>query len=233
MRYSRCDVTHECSSIQEPFPFLELPREIRDQIYFYVCGSLALLPDLTSYRTKPRKPIFPISLLNQRSATKGWRVSNIEDWLCAPSKYWPTALNALLVSRQVYEEAALVLYSSSTFRIRKINNVHSLTLRIRPKLRAQIRRLELNFYSFHLRKWEDLLKTTLPSRFQSLRYLKIVLFEYDQPGDFRKLQVRQLGRHRSLEVSILASDYKSLDLRERDGKIARIIVFWLEHSLNR
>ncbi len=133
----------------------------------------------------------------------------------------------------MYEEAALVLYSSSTFRIRKINNAHSLTLRIRPKLRAQIWRLEFNFYSFHLRKWEDLLKTTLPSRFPSLRYLKIVLFEYNQPGDFRKLQILQLGGHRSLEVSILASDYKSIVLRERDRKIARIILFWLENALNR
>lgn len=231
MRYSPGDVTDAYSSTREPFPFLELPREIRDQIYFYVCGGLALLPDLTSYRTKPHKPTSAISLSTKISAPKEWRVPNIEDWLCAPSKYWPVLLNALSVSRQVHDEAALVFYSSSIFRIRKMDDFHSFTNRIRPELRAQIRRLEFNFNSFHLREWKELLKFTLPSRFQSLRYLKIVLSEYDKPDDFRKLQDRQLGGHRSVEVSILASDYKSLALRERDEENARVIIGWLEHSL--
>lgn len=76
-------------------------------------------------------------------------------------------------------------------------------------------------------------KFGLALRFQSLRHFKILLFEYGKPSDFRKLQDRHVGGVRSLEVSILTSVYESPALRERDGKNARVIMRWLEHSFNR
>lgn len=226
-------MAHAYYSIQKPFPFLELPREIRDQIYFYACGNLALCADFTVDHTVSRRYASTMSSWIRVSATKQWRLLNMKDRPCASSKYWPTALNALLVSRQVHYEAALVFYSSSIFRIRKIKDVHSLTLRIRPGLRAQIRRLELNFYSFHLRTWEYLLKFSLALQFQLLRYLKIVLFEYDKPENLRKLQDCHLGGYCPLELLILASDYKSKELRNRDEEYAKIIIEWLEGSFDR
>lgn len=93
-----------------------------------------------------------------------------------------------------------------------------------------MRRPDFSCYSFHLRKCEDFPKFVLALRFQSLRYLKIVLFEYDKPDDFNKLQTRHVGGVRSMEVSILASDYRSSALRERDEENAEVIVGWLEHS---
>ena len=129
----------------QSFPFLKLPREIRDSIYHY-----ALFLDRTSrfvfpsqcYHSPPDEPSDPPE-------------GPVNPWLPGSTNYWGTELSTRIfrVNHQICREALELLYSTSCFDFTIGTTVSLVNATIRdtlnPWARSLIRNIGFRIYFFY------------------------------------------------------------------------------------
>jgi hypothetical protein len=158
--------TDSDSRLTEPFPILDLPRELRDRILFHICGDqireiVLDKEDNTKLRSMPA-PGPPII----RGITDSAKINT---------------MNILLLSRQLAVEAARVVYTTSLFCFHKPGTFRSFVATTPTEHLSLISKV---YMSFHVRNpkdrsvWEDLLtKTDSLSQLKTLKklYLKLTV----------------------------------------------------------
>ena len=128
-----------------PFPFLKLPREIRDLIYHY-----ALLLNETS------RFVFPSQRYHNwpERSWDPWE-GTVNPWLPGSTNYWGTEFSTRLfrVNHQVCYEALELLYSTSFFDFTIGTTVSLVNATIRdtltPWARSMIRNIGFHIYFFY------------------------------------------------------------------------------------
>ena len=130
-----------------PFPFLQLPREIRDQIYLYVFGNQAvqIIPHGDSKLTYSR-----CSWINPPAASRylPWSASTFPD----PWKVWDSPeshdqgseklqTSTLYACRQTYNESSQVLYSAICFQADEVQTWLRFACSINSKHLAMVKSL--------------------------------------------------------------------------------------------
>ena len=142
------------------FEFFQLPREIRDQIYLFLCG----------YN----------KIKSVRDWKKGLKVVKMssgppEHWESPSWKNTASQLQQLQVSSQFYKEAATILYSSSRFDFGEPKSVAHFLSGLHPKFQSRIRLLHLTISASQpdLQLWRKLFKEYAVTRFPSLRVIRI------------------------------------------------------------
>ena len=153
-----------CRNLDEFHFFFQLPREIRDQIYLLLCG----------YN----------EIVGRTYADKGSTVIRIaselpEHWQGSSWKSMASQLQQLQVSRQFYEEAAMIFYSSSSFEC--FSNPGSFApflSALHPKFQSRIRHLSLKIDATQTdpQLWGKLFKEYAVTRFSSLRVICIYVW---------------------------------------------------------
>ena len=128
-----------------PFPFLKLPREIRDSIYRY-----ALLLN------EPSRFVFTSQRYNNwpEESCDRWK-GTVNHWLPGSTNYWGTEFSTRLfrVNHQVCYEALELIYSTSffDFTIRTTVSLVNATIRdtLTPWARSMIRNIGFHIYFFY------------------------------------------------------------------------------------
>lgn len=158
--------TDSDSSLTKPFPILNLPRELRDRILFYICGDqireiVIDKEDDTKLRSMPA-PGPPI-------------IGRIMD----PAKI--NTMYIFLLSRQLAVEAARVMYTTSLFCFRKPGTFLSFVATTPTKHLSLISKVYMSFHIWNARErsvWKDFLtKTDSLSQLKTLKklYLKLTV----------------------------------------------------------
>ena len=174
-------------SMNKPFPFLKLPREIRDQIYFHTIGDL-FIRLYSIYHGRPDQLVSTSRVFSTR-----WQ--NAKD---RPSH--EKTMQLLLLSRQFSTEIAPVLYSTSIFNFnsglvfqRFLSTVNPRNLDIMTKLylTCDIRDPEGR------QDWDNYLASNLASRLKGLRSLVFYLVVSPSAQDYNAFNHRKGELHLS------------------------------------
>ena len=169
-------VSYNVDSSVEQFPFMDLPREIRDMIY-EACLAFDGAIFVRDQRTEETHgtPFYP----RQRQDFDR-RMSSIEASTTAPER------NLFYVSKQVYEEALPIFYSNNTFELTSLTEmekfIHHMGLKNRPYLRSVMVYYEAENFEYQR-------PLSLFARCVGLRDLTLVLcdecMEYTETGSCR------------------------------------------------
>lgn len=192
--------TDSDSSLTEPFPILDLPRELRDRILFHICGDqireiVLDKEDNTKLRSMPA-PGPPII----RGITDSAKINT---------------MNIILLSRQLAVEAARVMYTTSLFCFRKPGTFRSFVATTPTKHLSLIFKVYMSFHVWNPKDrsvWEDLLTKT--DSLSQLKTLKKLYF---------KLTVRPLPtRGRPLRLTTTVDELKKQEIL-RSSKALRML----------
>lgn len=165
----------------EPFPILDLPRELRDRILFYICGDQNILisldeEDKSKVRSMPA-PGPPIIRCIANEATR----------------HQTNTMKILLISRQLAVEAARIVYSTSLFCFRDPKTFLSFVASTSTKSLGFISKMSMNFNVWYHKAravWEELInKPDSLSQLKtlSLLHLKLVMKPSPAPGRHSRL----------------------------------------------
>ena len=108
------------AAVERQSPLLRLPVELRRLIYAY------LLPHTTTFEVRYQRPLeapakseYNLTFVRQKNGDGGWRMQKTAsktDRETGNDIVWKRGLTHLLtVNRQIYEEAADMLYGDATF----------------------------------------------------------------------------------------------------------------------
>ncbi len=189
--FSDFDSVNAASSFNGPFPFFELPREIRDHIYSHV------------FETQ----IIDVLPCEDYSAELGKRYS-------ASKLLGPIIGETLPVSRRFLHEAILAFFSTSVFRFHDFNSFSCFNDSLPPTYRGAIRSLEfkLNTSTYEgeeeREQWQRAFKDKIWTQLNCLQYLNIELSSKGRKSSPRaesrvcRLQASRPGGVRPLNVVI-------------------------------
>ena len=167
-------LTHHGSS-DKPFRFFDLAREIRDQIYFFMCGDQEV-------------EIFLDPKHDFRCLLVTWaRITICDDPGSVSRSRRPTMMELFLLSRQFSTEAAHTLYTTSRFYFFYPGALFKFLSTVPMETLRQIHAVFMNFTTQDLSErliWEDILDTALITRLQGLRQLTLQLKIWDANDTF-------------------------------------------------
>ncbi|KAK3167916.1 hypothetical protein OEA41_004362 [Lepraria neglecta] len=144
---------------QGVFPFLDLPAELRNQIYDLAIPKehYAIEWVNNNHKTKsqtyrlprsdmPKKPLFGADLARRRRAldtVKGRKTEPL------PKDYYgPVPTTLLLVCKQMHDEAASIFYSKSTFRFHGLGALRFFLNHLTPCAYKSISKLALQYQAY-------------------------------------------------------------------------------------
>ena len=172
-----------------PITFFDLPREIRDKIYFYLCGDQIIY----LYMLDGVRDLYS-STQYRRLGTVIARGPPVECMQRLPSRKtrYGLLMPAMIMKslpflcRQTRREAMHVLYSTSTFHFHDRETFLRFNYLLPLALRHQIRAIGLNLKllptgSGRFDEWKPIVTRYIVPQYRGLLYLEIVLSDGGYP----------------------------------------------------
>ena len=130
-------------------PLLRLPREIRNHIYSYLfVDKFAIRIDRIPHRLTHSRLLYPDRWDRRQHDRSG--ALDFAQWASSPCPNYNINLPLIKTCRQIYLEAAPLLYSTNTFLIFELDNLIYLNQTIRQVNMATIRYMHMHWALSHM-----------------------------------------------------------------------------------